>query len=231
MDVHLLIGLIYMTLQASGAISLENVQTEFGGAAPISITEYYGSGGAPSSGIISLSDFYGRSNAPKMVSVTSGSYVYLYANYGTTVNGAGSAYTENGDCWYMTGYYGFYWTFAITGFNLASLIPANSTLVGIKVFYKASITDTAFNYQANDLIFGNGPTILVQATAPSTTNIDGNNIYRQYVSNDYPDSAYGHTYGLTMANVLAPEFGVGLKITLDSGYFFLDNMAMHIFYR
>lgn len=50
-----------MTLQSSGAISLADIQTEFGGSNPIGINEYYGSGGAPASGTISLNDFYGRS--------------------------------------------------------------------------------------------------------------------------------------------------------------------------
>ena len=52
-----------MALQTSGAISLANVQTEFGGANPISISEYYGKvAGIPASGTISLSHFYGKSN-------------------------------------------------------------------------------------------------------------------------------------------------------------------------
>lgn len=52
-----------MTLQSSGPISLANVQTEFGGSNPISISEYYGAAsGVPSSGTISLSNFYGKSS-------------------------------------------------------------------------------------------------------------------------------------------------------------------------
>lgn len=52
-----------MALQTSGAISLANVQTEFGGVNPISISEYYGKvAGIPASGTISLSHFYGKSN-------------------------------------------------------------------------------------------------------------------------------------------------------------------------
>jgi hypothetical protein len=49
-----------MALQTSGAISLANIQTEFGGANPISISEYYGVGTVPASGTISLSHFYGQ---------------------------------------------------------------------------------------------------------------------------------------------------------------------------
>lgn len=53
-----------MALQSSGAISLANIQTEFGGSNPISLSEYYGvASGVPSSGAISLSNFYGTSAA------------------------------------------------------------------------------------------------------------------------------------------------------------------------
>lgn len=51
-----------MALQSSGAISLADIAGEFGGSPPHSISEYYGSGGAPGSGTISFSDFYGLSN-------------------------------------------------------------------------------------------------------------------------------------------------------------------------
>ena len=56
-----------MPLQSSGAISLADIQTEFGGSSPISISEYYrggsyttnNNGNVPTSGQISLSHFYG----------------------------------------------------------------------------------------------------------------------------------------------------------------------------
>ncbi len=59
-----------MALQSSGAISLANIQTEFGGSNPISLSEYYRSGGyvpssatsVPTSGTISLGNFYGTTN-------------------------------------------------------------------------------------------------------------------------------------------------------------------------
>lgn len=50
-----------MTLQASGAISFTDLQTEFGDVNPISLSEYYALvSGLPSSGAISLNDFYGK---------------------------------------------------------------------------------------------------------------------------------------------------------------------------
>ena len=60
-----------MAIQASGAVSLSNIQTEFGGSNPISMSEYYRSGtyipsgatSVPTSGAIDISDFYGASNS------------------------------------------------------------------------------------------------------------------------------------------------------------------------
>lgn len=64
-----------MTLPSSGALSLADIQGEFGGANPISLSEYYAGGGlvpagttgtygaVPSSGAISIQNFYGTSNA------------------------------------------------------------------------------------------------------------------------------------------------------------------------
>lgn len=54
-----------MALQSSGAISLNDIQTEFGGSNPIGINEYYGvAPGIPASGQISIGNFYGASAAP-----------------------------------------------------------------------------------------------------------------------------------------------------------------------
>ena len=59
-----------MPLQSSGAISLDDIEEEFGGSAPTSLSEYYAAAtGIPSSGEISIEDFYGKS---KPVNLTSG---------------------------------------------------------------------------------------------------------------------------------------------------------------
>ena len=62
-----------MALPSSGALSLANIQTEFGGSNPISLNEYYAGGAyvpagtsgtygaVPSSGAISIRNFYGTS--------------------------------------------------------------------------------------------------------------------------------------------------------------------------
>lgn len=77
-----------MVLQNSGPISLLDIQNEFGGVNPISISEYYGSGGAPSSGIISLADFYGR-GAEFIVEI----WGRGFSNQQFTANGGGSSIT------------------------------------------------------------------------------------------------------------------------------------------
>lgn len=89
-----------MTLPTSGPITLADIQTEFGGANPISLSEYYaggayvpagttGTNGAiPSSSTIKLSDFYG---APA-------SYVYSFSVTvgGNITSGGGVVTVENG---------------------------------------------------------------------------------------------------------------------------------------
>ena len=55
-----------MALPASGAISFAQIQTEFGGANPISLSEYWGTNstpsGIPTSGTISMSNFHGKAS-------------------------------------------------------------------------------------------------------------------------------------------------------------------------
>ena len=56
-----------MALQSSGAISIANIATEFGGSQPHALNEYYRGGAhvtsnntnVPTSGQIDLADFYG----------------------------------------------------------------------------------------------------------------------------------------------------------------------------
>jgi len=68
-----------MTLQTSGTISLSNLQTEFSGVNPISLSEYYRGGsyvelsaptvGIPASGLVSLSNYYGKADVPPFSAV------------------------------------------------------------------------------------------------------------------------------------------------------------------
>lgn len=50
-------------LPSSGPLSLFDISVEFSdNVPPYSLSEFYGSGGAPASGPLSISDFYGRSS-------------------------------------------------------------------------------------------------------------------------------------------------------------------------
>jgi hypothetical protein len=92
-----------MTLPSSGAISLQDIQTVFGGDNPISINEYYlngiyttgdGATGIPTSGTISLNNFYGKSKITgPAIPVTTG----LYARY--TGNGPFTKVGNNITTW------------------------------------------------------------------------------------------------------------------------------------
>jgi hypothetical protein len=84
-----------MVLQSSGTISLSDIQTEFGGSNPISISEYYAAAaGLPASGEISISDFYGLSfdTTPPVITLA-GANPYLvpsggsYSEPGATADG------------------------------------------------------------------------------------------------------------------------------------------------
>ena len=92
-----------MALQSSGAISLANIQTEFGGSNPIGLNEYYGAAtGVPASGTISIDDFYGTSNAQYITATggtitTDGDYkVHTFTGSGSfSVSNAGNAAGNN----------------------------------------------------------------------------------------------------------------------------------------
>jgi hypothetical protein len=83
-----------MALQTSGAISLLDIQNEFGGSNPISLSEYYGAAsGIPASGAISIGNFYGASAGWILTQGSAGTaYGFSSGAYGsispTTLNGA-----------------------------------------------------------------------------------------------------------------------------------------------
>ena len=106
-----------MALQSSGAISLSDIQTEFGGENPISLSEYYRDGdyttsnntSVPTSGAISLSNFYdasgeitvtsealinGLSNRKQMLAsdfVSAGGILVIPANFWVWSDAVGAA--------------------------------------------------------------------------------------------------------------------------------------------
>lgn len=92
-----------MTLPSSGPLSLADIQAEFGGSNPISLSEYYGvASGVPSSGTISISNFYGTSSATPISATggtisTGGGYRYhRFTGSGTfTVNSIATGGASN----------------------------------------------------------------------------------------------------------------------------------------
>jgi len=82
-----------MVLQASGAISLYDLQTEFGGTNPIGMDEYYEGGanvpsgtGVPTTGAIALNGFYGKAKQTYTNIIT-------YNNYYSSLTKVNGAYT------------------------------------------------------------------------------------------------------------------------------------------
>lgn len=94
-----------MAIQESGPISLLDIQDEFGGSAPISLSEYYGAAsGIPSSGQIRIGDFYGASSgSPYDIDLTTSTSLvqrdipyfepdYYNAQWGLAFNNDGSKF-------------------------------------------------------------------------------------------------------------------------------------------
>lgn len=83
-----------MALPSSGPLALTQIQTEFGGSNPISMSEYYRGGAfvtsnnttVPTSGAISISNFYGTTKRVFIpLTISSSTYNYdVYANRGGT---------------------------------------------------------------------------------------------------------------------------------------------------
>jgi hypothetical protein len=85
-----------MPLQSSGAIQFSDLQSEFGGTNPISLSEYYRSAGlvdrtvtnVPTTGAISMGNFYSAANAVGLTVVTS--------KTGTSASGTGTVVMPTG---------------------------------------------------------------------------------------------------------------------------------------
>ncbi len=80
-----------MVMQSSGQIKLSEIATEFGGSAPHTMSEYYGSDTVPASGEITMSDFYGTSNTT--YTVATGGTITTYGNYKIHTFNSSSTFT------------------------------------------------------------------------------------------------------------------------------------------
>lgn len=146
-----------MALQASGPISLANIQTEFGGANPISITEYYGADtGVPASGTISLSDFYGKSN----VDVTP-----TWTNWTEFNLGPGSDVSS---------------TATFSSINQAITLKFDASLsvsgTSVSIFKNGALQFSLAESQTNNLSISSGDNVYVTYSdtgTPGTANLNG----------------------------------------------------------
>lgn len=178
-----------MALQSSGTISLANVQSEFGGSNPISISEYYRGGAEvpnvsinnsiPTSGAISLSNFYGGTNLLPFVSGTH--YVSNGSATSSLTSGHGSWSLHN-TVWDF-GHSGYIWTFTVGSLGTGSLRfrstadpdPAPRSNSGndreLKLYKNGSHVATAGAVASNNAVF--------DATYSTT----GGDVWRLYMNN------------------------------------------------
>lgn len=141
-----------MTIVASGPISLADIQTEMGGVAPISLSEYYANGaytplnlaGVPTSGLISMGSFYGKTKTTANYSVTSGVSGNIYG-YATNSMGAMTPSTYKGYAIYEMA-----WSSATVPTKLMIYITSGTALLP-KTFL-TSITVGGKTYNASSAV-------------------------------------------------------------------------------
>ena len=150
-----------MALQSSGAISLSDIQGEFGGSSPISLSEYYRNGGyttdnntsVPTSGTISVGSFY---NGVRRIYLQSGT---VYVSNGA-ITAAGSAI---GLGWTLNnaGYWGYQQTGVVATLTLPPLVFGNMNVNSLIIHYDSagnpaiqSGEDKAGNITINSASYG-----------------------------------------------------------------------------
>ena len=176
-----------MPLPSSGVISLSNIQTEFGGSNPISLSEYYQGGsiiGAgvypntiPSSGVIRASNFYNAKSQHAYAGASSSTATYS-ACMGYSID-----YFKNNKLIVTVGY----WGNANTG-SWTQLQFKNDTSKPANYSEVAQFTLTAAN--ANQVQYG--------------TIASGNVIYYQASIFSNPILAYGNNVNTTGGSSGAP---------------------------
>lgn len=178
-----------MALQSSGTISLANVQSEFGGSNPISISEYYRGGSEvpnvsinnsiPTSGAISLSNFYGGTNLLPFVSGTH--YVSNGSATGSLTSAHGS-WSLHSTVWDF-GQSGYIWTFTVGSLGTGSLrfrstadpdaAPRNNSGNDreLKLYKNGSQVASAYNVASGN------------AVMDRTFSTSGGDVWRLYMNN------------------------------------------------
>lgn len=155
-----------MALPSSGPISLLDIQNEFGGSNPISISEYYGvDTGVPTSGTISLSNFYGTASFTPAIN-TNGLYIYYDMRY--SYPGSGSVLSDmsgNGNNGTITGSPTFSGgnSFVFDGITGKSILTSNTG----STFWNSNWTASfwvKFDVISTSVSSGNGYVLFQQGT-------------------------------------------------------------------
>jgi hypothetical protein len=148
-----------MALPSSGPLSLADIQTEFGGSNPISLSEYYAGGGlvppgttgtygaVPSSGEISIRNFYGTAaSGPLAITISPSSLYNIFSGTGTVTSDPATGTATGG-----SGGYSYAWTFlsgnSYTINNPFTATATFSTFLSAGQFksgnYRCTVTDSS----------------------------------------------------------------------------------------
>lgn len=212
-----------MVLQSSGAISLNDIQTEFGGTNPISISEYYDAAtGVPASGTISFSHFYGKSAIVpgQQWYVSPGTYTFTVPSNITFVSavaigggGGSSRANKYAAGWSTTGYGGggggggglAYGTFTVTpGDTITVVVGAGGSAGNTSVANGGAGGESYIYHNGNYMIRAYGGSGGVASTA-ATSSSGGSN----YINTTYVTSSGGHVGGAGAYGALRGNGGGG----------------------
>ena len=218
-----------MALQTSGPISLLDIQNEFGGSNPISLSEYYGAAsGIPTSGAISIGNFYGAT-AFNPLSWTKSNESYFNTNINMDTGGLIlSPYMK-----VFTGYNPDYNTTQKIDFNITPGVAVNFV---IRVGYTGYASDTYKIYadgvliaETNGLVgyfpsFGPGTT----TSSPIFCSVLSVRLFNGSGADPYLEQSYVSYQMFSLSNVnlsqetyfqgCAPAVGAYYSVTSDNRF-------------
>lgn len=209
-----------MALQASGAISLSQIQTEFGGSNPVSLSEYYRGGiytsynnsGVPTTGAISLSNFYSTTNLDLIPNSVDWTNISSYTSDDSGFNSAPSN-TQT-----ITGISNSI-TLNISTTNWGCLTTSGSASVELRIL-KNSVLDQSLNIAHNSSGASNGT---FAANANIVVNENDTIQFDFQLSVDAISAASGETTGTitvknsSVDNTVLDTFTFGVGATTSGG--------------
>lgn len=205
-----------MALQASGAISLADLQTEFGGSNPISINEYYKGGGLTPSSVsttgtassMSFSESGGAGGWPSQV-------FWRYYE-----NGSGPIPTINGGQFYIHSFWtDAGWTGGTSVCDVTMTLDQKGTYTVSEVGYNtgASRGTTVYVNGSNVASFGNGGSHTFTVSAACTLRLYCTmNTISNY--NAHTIIVTGNGGGRTLSRTVNPNIPTSGVIQLDDFY-------------